>query len=333
MMPVMDISHANSRSATGAKGSGHADAPDLRLFVFALFFIFGGITSLNDVVIPKLKGLFALKYGEVMLVQSAFFVAYFVISLPAAAIVRRIGYMRAAVLGLLMMTAGCLLFIPASSSGIFGCISRSAVRAGGRNHRRSSGGQSADLHARAARRRRTADSLSRRHSIRSAPPSFPMSARSSSWVRSPTVDPSQLAAAALAAFRAQETPGHRAHLPGSRRGAGAGGRRGVDAPQSIAGGRRTRTIRCWVIRLPCLRQRRFGFGALCIFLYVGAEVAIGSLIVNYLMQSNVLGLSRRGCGQARAVLLGRRHGRAVYRRLSAAHLLARQSAGVRRAQG
>ena len=62
--------------------------PDLRLFVFALFFIFGGITSLNDVVIPKLKGLFTLSYGEVMLVQFAFFVAYFVISLPAAAIVR-----------------------------------------------------------------------------------------------------------------------------------------------------------------------------------------------------------------------------------------------------
>src|SRR5579863_1437466 len=100
--------------------AAHVDAAGLRWFVFALFFIFGGITSLNDVVIPKLKGLFALGYGEVMLVQSAFFVAYFVISLPAAAVVRRIGYMRAAALGLLLMTAGCLLFIPASSSGIFG---------------------------------------------------------------------------------------------------------------------------------------------------------------------------------------------------------------------
>src|ERR1700691_5583536 len=119
MMPLMDMSHADSRSATGAKGGGYADAPDLRLFVFALFFIFGGITSLNDVVIPKLKGLFALKYGEVMLVQSAFFTAYFVISLPAAAIVRRVGYMRGAVIGLLMMTAGCLMFVPASSSGLF----------------------------------------------------------------------------------------------------------------------------------------------------------------------------------------------------------------------
>src|ERR1700689_5077915 len=102
-----------------SSSTASADMPHLRLFVFVLFFIFGGITSLNDVIIPKLKGLFTLTYGEVMLVQSAFFTAYFVISLPAAAIVRRVGYMRTAVIGLLLMTAGCLMFVPASSSGLF----------------------------------------------------------------------------------------------------------------------------------------------------------------------------------------------------------------------
>ena len=95
------------------------DIPDLRLFVFALFFIFGGITSLNDVLIPKLKLLFTLSYTDVMLVQFAFFAAYFIISIPAAAIVKRVGYMRAAVIGLLTMMAGCLLFIPASLSALF----------------------------------------------------------------------------------------------------------------------------------------------------------------------------------------------------------------------
>ncbi len=92
----------------------------LQMFVFVLFFAFGGITSLNDVLIPKLKALFTLTYGEVMLVQLAFFAAYFIISIPAAALVRRIGYMRSAVVGLLTMTAGCLLFMPASSHGLFG---------------------------------------------------------------------------------------------------------------------------------------------------------------------------------------------------------------------
>src|SRR6202167_788813 len=107
-------------SVTTKASTGHADVPDLRLFVFALFFIFGGITSLNDVVIPKLKGLFTLNYGQVMLVQFSFFMAYFFVSLPAAAIVRALGYMRTAAIGLLTMTAGCLLFVPASSSGLFG---------------------------------------------------------------------------------------------------------------------------------------------------------------------------------------------------------------------
>jgi MFS family permease len=94
-------------------------APELRIFVFALFFIFGGITSLNDVIIPKLKGLFTLTYAEAMLVQSAFFGAYFIVSLPAAALLRRIGYMRTATVGLLLMTLGCLLLVPASRGGLF----------------------------------------------------------------------------------------------------------------------------------------------------------------------------------------------------------------------
>ena len=100
-------------------GSQPNYAPDLQAFVFVLFFAFGGITSLNDVLVPKLKELFALSYGEVMLVQSAYFAAYFIISIPAAALVRRVGYMRSAVVGLLSMAAGCILFIPASSQGLF----------------------------------------------------------------------------------------------------------------------------------------------------------------------------------------------------------------------
>jgi MFS transporter, FHS family, L-fucose permease len=95
------------------------DLPDLRLFVFILFFVFGGITSLNDVIIPKLKELFTLSYAQAMLVQSAFFAAYFIVSLPASGIVRRIGYMRTAALGVATMAVGCLLFIPASNSGTF----------------------------------------------------------------------------------------------------------------------------------------------------------------------------------------------------------------------
>ena len=110
---------AGTAQPGGASATANTQVASLRIFVFALFFTFGGITSLNDVIIPKLKDLFTLSYAQAMLVQSAFFAAYFIVSLPAAAIVQRIGYMRTAVVGLLTMTAGCLLFIPASSSGMF----------------------------------------------------------------------------------------------------------------------------------------------------------------------------------------------------------------------
>ena len=99
---------------------GGVDAPSLRYFVFALFFIFGGITSLNDVIIPKLKELFTLNYTQAMLVQFCFFTAYLVIGIPGAQLVKKIGYMRGAAAGLLIMMVGCLLFIPASRTATYG---------------------------------------------------------------------------------------------------------------------------------------------------------------------------------------------------------------------
>jgi FHS family L-fucose permease-like MFS transporter len=96
------------------------DAPGLQYFVFALFFIFGGITSLNDVIIPKLKELFTLNYTQAMLVQFCFFAAYAIIGIPGARLVKRIGYMRGAVFGLVTMMAGCMLFIPASQTATYG---------------------------------------------------------------------------------------------------------------------------------------------------------------------------------------------------------------------
>ncbi|MFP5456314.1 MAG: glucose/galactose MFS transporter, partial [Alphaproteobacteria bacterium] len=75
------------------------DAPSLRFFVFGLFFIFGGITSLNDIIIPKLKDLFTLNYTQAMLVQFCFFAAYAIVGIPGAQLVKRVGYMRGAVVG------------------------------------------------------------------------------------------------------------------------------------------------------------------------------------------------------------------------------------------
>ena len=100
-------------------GAGGIHAPGLQYFVFGLFFIFGGITSLNDVLIPKLRELFTLNYTQAMLVQFGFFFAYLVIGIPGSKLVKRIGYMRGAVAGLCTMIAGCLLFIPASQTATY----------------------------------------------------------------------------------------------------------------------------------------------------------------------------------------------------------------------
>ena len=150
--------HAAAPAATSAHTEeGHADLPDLRVFVFALFFIFGGITSLNDVIIPKLKELFTLSYAQAMLVQFGVLLRLLRgLAAGAPPSCARIGYMRTAAVGLLTMTAGCLLFIPASQSARVPAVPARAVRARGRHHHRAGGRQPADLAARPARARRTA---------------------------------------------------------------------------------------------------------------------------------------------------------------------------------
>ena len=87
------------------------------VIVTILFFMWGLLTSLNDVLIPHLKSIYTLTYVQAMLVQFCFFGAYFIVSLPAGALIRRIGYQKGAVTGLLIAAFGCALFYPAAESG------------------------------------------------------------------------------------------------------------------------------------------------------------------------------------------------------------------------
>ena len=80
----------------------------------SLFFMWGLITSLNDVLIPRLKAVFDLTYTEAMMVQFCFFFAYFVVSLPAGNLVKRIGYKSGIVVGLIIAGIGCACFYPAA---------------------------------------------------------------------------------------------------------------------------------------------------------------------------------------------------------------------------
>ena len=80
----------------------------------SLFFIWGFMTCLNDILIPHLKAIFTLNYAEAALVQFVFFLAYFIVSMPSGIVVRKIGYKAGIVVGLLISGIGCILFYPAA---------------------------------------------------------------------------------------------------------------------------------------------------------------------------------------------------------------------------
>lgn len=80
----------------------------------SLFFMWGFITCLNDILIPHLKALFTLNYTQAMLIQFCFFAAYFVMSVPSGVLVEKVGYKGGIVIGLSVAGTGCLLFYPAA---------------------------------------------------------------------------------------------------------------------------------------------------------------------------------------------------------------------------
>ena len=308
-----DISSSTDPVAIEAEGA-HVDAPELRLFVMGLFFIFGGITSLNDVLIPKLKELFTLNYTQAMLIQFCFFTAYLVIGIPGAKLVKKIGSMRGAVAGLLTMLAGCLLFIPASQQAVYGLFLLALfVLASGvvivqvvANPLISLLGKPETAHSR----------LTFAQAFNSLGTTiFPIVGSILILGSLATVSADQLSGAELDAYRTAESQ------------AIVHGYLGIAAALAVVAGA------VWLFRnrlqgekheasaglagLDLLKRPRFGFGALCIFLYVGAEVSIGSLVVNYLMQPGVMALEEQAAGK----LIGLYWGGAMVGRFIGSYLM------------
>jgi FHS family L-fucose permease-like MFS transporter len=316
--------------APGSDDGQGVDAPDLRIFVFALFFIFGGITSLNDIIIPKLKDLFTLDHAGAMLVQFAFFLAYALFSLPAAAIVRRAGYMRTAAIGLLTMTAGCLLFIPAAHSATYGMFLVALFVLGAgitivqvvANPLISLLGKPRTAHSR----------LTFAQAFNSLGTTiFP---RVGSWLilgGIASVSAASLSGVALDAYRVEASRAIVHTYIGL-----------AVALLVIAAAVWSRRNRLNEVQdrtgnilhaFTLLKLPRFAFGAGCIFLYVGAEVAIGSLIVNYLEQANVWHVSQQTAGNYvlyywGGAMAGRFIGSAVLRVISPGKVLATVASGA-----
>jgi FHS family L-fucose permease-like MFS transporter len=328
---VMGTSAAASTSpAAAGEAEQGINAPGLQVFVFGLFFIFGGITSLNDVIIPKLKELFTLNFFQASLVQVWFFIAYAVVGIPGAMLVKKIGYMRGAVAGLLTMIVGCLLFIPASQTATFGLFLLAYfVLASGVVLVQVVANPLISLLGPV---RTTSSRLTFAQAFNSAGTTlFPYFGAILILGGLATVSAKQLSGPALDAYRTAESQ------------AIVHGYLGIAVALALV------AAAVWMFRnrlkgekheasslsqgVALLKRSRFGFGALCIFLYVGAEVAIGSFLVSYLIQPNVLGLSQDVAGKLipfywGGALIGRFIGSLVLRLVSPAKVLACTAVGA-----
>jgi FHS family L-fucose permease-like MFS transporter len=282
-------------------GAGRKTNPadSTRRFFFMsvlLFFTFGFATVLNDTLIPKLKSVFSLNFTEVMLTQFCFFGAYFLVSLPAGALLARIGYIRGIVVGLLIMAAACLLFTPAAMIGAYpGFLAALFVLACGITILQVA-----------------ANSLI---TVIGDPKLAESRLTLAQAFNSLATTVGPLIGAALILANAVAIPDDIATLPPAtllvfRRSA-------MHATETFYGGFAlillALTVAFWSLKksgeppvagnVPTSaggsvwKRPRVSLGAVTIFAYVGAEVAIGSTLVNYLMSDDILGAPAATAGR------------------------------------
>src|SRR5215467_2658805 len=115
-MATREITTSSSAAQSVATAAVTQDYSRPLAIVTTLFFMWGFLTCLNDILVPHLKSIFDMNFAQVMLVQFAFFSAYFLFSVPWSRIVNRLGYQRTMVAGLLTMALGALLFLPAAAT-------------------------------------------------------------------------------------------------------------------------------------------------------------------------------------------------------------------------
>ena len=109
-MVITSVKSSTTQSVSGPQSTNKSALA----MMTTLFFMWGFLTVLNDILVPHLKAIFDLNYAEVMLIQFAFFSSYFIFALPWGKVIDWIGYQKTMVAGLLTMALGALLFIPAA---------------------------------------------------------------------------------------------------------------------------------------------------------------------------------------------------------------------------
>lgn len=115
MSETLNPPETENADMPGTDGGGRSAYLAPLIILTSLFFMWGFITSLNDILIPHLRNAFSLSYTKAMLIQFCFFGAYFVVSIPASFMLNAVGYQRGIVIGLLVAALGCFGFYPAAS--------------------------------------------------------------------------------------------------------------------------------------------------------------------------------------------------------------------------
>ncbi|WP_229474330.1 sugar MFS transporter [Pseudoduganella lurida] len=291
--------------------------------ITVLFFMWGLLTSLNDVLIPHLKSVYTLNYVQAMLVQLCFFGAYFIVSLPAGALIRRIGYQRGAVAGLVVAAAGCALFYPAATHGYGLFLFAFFVLAAGITVLQVAANPFVTVLGPPA----TASSrLTLTQAFNSLGTTIAPALGGLLILQGmpAAVDAARLAGDALARYRLQEAAA-------------------VQGPYlALAATLLVLAVLFALVRLPVIGQsgavpqagrtailahRHLVLGTVGIFLYVGGEVAIGSFLINFIGEPQIAGLDHGAAANYVSyywggAMIGRFVGFAVMRRVSPGKALA-----------
>ncbi|MBU3020527.1 sugar MFS transporter [Aestuariibacter sp. A3R04] len=282
-------------------------------FAFAamttLFFIWGFITALNDILIPHLKASFSLNYTQAMLVQFCFFGAYFVVSPFAGKLLEKIGYLRGIITGLCTIAAGCAMFYPAAELGIYAIflLGLFVLAAGVATLQVSANPYVAIL----GPEKTAASRLNLAQAINSL---------------GHTVGPLFGAALIFSSVAETEVDAKSVQLP----------------YLLLAGVMLITAFTFKFLKLPEItheetntvntkqsvwQHKGLVLGALAIFLYVGAEVSIGSFLVNYFADPRIAGLSQQDASTMVSyywggAMVGRFVGAALTRYIKPAYVLA-----------
>ena len=294
--------------------------------VTSLFFMWGFLTCLNDILVPHLKSIFELNYTRVMLIQFSFFGAYFVFSIPSAKVIDWIGYQRSMVAGLLTMGVGAFLFVPAASAPSYPLfLIALIVLAAGITCLQVA----ANPYVTVLGKPQTASSRLNLTQAFNSLGTFLAPFFGGLFILSAaplTADQIHaLAPDALQAYRLHEAATVKAPYVGLGialvlLAAAIGAFKLPKIPQAQHQAGKKVSDSLW-------KHRNLVFGAIGIFVYVGAEVSIGSFLVNYFSQPEIGGFSEKTAASFVAfywggAMVGRFIGSGLLQKIKTGYLLA-----------